>query len=62
MHTSLESHILLYNNDTPNPALITVYITDIEVNDGRKSAFFKFAKVHIFEGLSLTETKHFVLE
>ena len=37
-----------------------MYITDIEINDGRKSAIILFNQVHIFEGISLTETTHFV--
>ena len=38
-----------------------MYITDIEVDDGCKSDIFNFAQVDIFEGVSLTETTHFVL-
>ena len=40
---------------------IYVYITDIKVNDGRKSAIVYFDQVHIFEGMSLTEIMHFGL-
>ena len=42
---------------SPYLAHITVYISDIKVNDG-KSAFLGFDQIDIFEGISLTETIH----
>ena len=37
----------------------TMYMTETEFNDGRKSAIFLFDQVDI-KGISLNETTHFV--
>ena len=38
-----------------------MYVTDIEVNDHRKSVIFYFDPVDIFLAMFLTEIMHFLL-
>ena len=58
----LSHYVLKYWYSSPtNLPQFPMYITDNKVNDGRKSAILKFHQPNIFEGISRTETTHFIL-